>query len=159
MSAPKNNKYAVGHGCPLRYIKEIHDEQVYKLCILGLVDKEIADVLMITEASLNNWKKRFPSFFESIKKGKRIANANVATRLYDRAMGFEHDDIELKVVSDGGRAGSHIESVPIRKIYPPDPTSAIFFLKNREKGLWRDKIDHEHSGNLDLNENITITFK
>lgn len=64
-----------------------------------------------------------------------MADANVADRLYQRAMGFEHDSEEIKVVE-----GS-IERVPIRKIYPPDTVAAIFWLKNRQRDKWRDKVE------------------
>lgn len=58
-------------------------------------------------------------------------------------MGFEHDSEEIKVVSDGQGQGSSIERVPVRKIYPPDTVAAIFWLKNRQPGKWRDKVDHD----------------
>jgi hypothetical protein len=32
------------------------------------------------------------------------------------------------------------------KHYPPDPTAAIFWLKNRQKDKWRDKREEEVSG-------------
>lgn len=126
--------------------KEEYSEQAEKLCKLGATDAELADFFQVTEQTINNWKKDFPNFFESIKKGKILADSNVAERLYQRAMGFEHDSEEIKVVSDGGNQGSSIERVPIRKIYPPDPTAAIFWLKNRRPKDWRDKQEVEQSG-------------
>jgi hypothetical protein len=35
---------------------------------------------------------------------------------------------------------------PLEKYYPPDTTAAIFWLKNRQKDKWRDKVDHELTG-------------
>jgi hypothetical protein len=58
------------------------------------------------------------------------------------AMGFEHDSEEIKVISMG-KEGSAIERVAIRKIYPPDPTAAIFWLKNRQSAKWRDKHENK----------------
>jgi hypothetical protein len=98
-------------------------------------------------------KKAFPEFSESIKRGKQIADANVADRLYQRAMGFEHDSEEIKVISMG-KEGSAIERVAIRKIYPPDPTAAIFWLKNRQSAKWRDK----HENKVDQSSTITIMY-
>ncbi len=71
----------------------------------------------------------------------------VGQRLYERALGFEHDSEEIKVVSMG-KEGSEIERVPIRKIYPPDTVAAIFWLKNRQPGKWRDKQEIQHSGEI-----------
>jgi hypothetical protein len=68
-------------------------------------------------------------------------------------MGFEHDSEEIKVISMG-KEGSAIERVAIRKIYPPDPTAAIFWLKNRQSAKWRDK----HENKVDQSSTITIMY-
>ncbi len=135
-------------GRPTKYKKEF-SEQVEKLCKLGATDKEIGDFFAVGEKTINNWKIDHIEFLQSIKKGKMLADANVADRLYQRAMGFEHDSEEIKVIS-GGPLGSNIERVPIRKIYPPDTVAAIFWLKNRQKDKWRDKQEVENSGEMSL---------
>lgn len=128
-------------GQPTKY-KEEYNEQVYKLCLLGSTDKDIANFFDVDESTINNWKIAHPKFFESIKRGKSIADSNVADRLYQRALGFEHDSEEIKVI-DGS-----VVRVNTKKIYAPDPTSAIFWLKNRQPKQWRDKqeIDHTTAG-------------
>lgn len=130
-------------GRPTLY-QEDFNEQVEKLCKLGATDNEIADFFEVDVSTINNWKIAHPQFFESIKKGKILADSNVAERLYQRALGFEHDSEEIKV-SDG-----EVIRVPIRKIYPPDPTAAIFWLKNRRSKEWRDKQEVEQSGGLTI---------
>lgn len=125
-------------------------QQVEKLCKLGATDKEISDFFDVAESTLNLWKLEHKPFSESIKRGKLLADANVADRLYQRAMGFEHDSEEIKVVSDGQGLGSSIERVPVRKVYPPDTVAAIFWLKNRQKDKWRDKVEVDNT-NLNLN--------
>lgn len=127
-------------GRPTDY-KHEYNEQARKLCLLGAVDRELADFFDVEESTINNWKLKHPEFLESIKAGKELADSNVVDRLYQRAMGFEHDSEEIKVVSDGAGNGSSIERVPIRKIYPPDTVAAIFWLKNRQKDKWRDKTE------------------
>lgn len=122
-------------GRPTKY-KEEYNAQAEKLCLLGATDAELAGFFEVDEATINRWKNEYPEFCESIKRGKDIADANVAARLYQRAMGFEHDSEDIKI-ADGS-----VVRVPIRKIYPPDPTSAIFWLKNRQPKKWRDRIDH-----------------
>lgn len=127
-------------GRPTLY-KDVFNEQARKLCLLGAIDRELADFFEINEDTLHEWKKVHPKFSESIRAGKEYADANVAGRLYERAMGFEHDSEEIKVVSDGAGAGSSVERVKVRKVYPPDTAAAIFWLKNRQKKKWRDKIE------------------
>lgn len=136
-------------GRPTKYDPSLN-EKVEKLAKLGATDSEMADFLEIAESTLNEWKKEFPEFSESIKRGKIIADSNVADRLYQRAMGYEHDSEEIKVVAIGNNAGSEIERVPIRKVYPPDPTAAIFWLKNRRPKEWRDKQEVETDGKVEV---------
>lgn len=133
-----------GHkkGRPTKYDPK-YCEQAFKLCLLGAKDTELADFFNVPESTLNNWKLGHPEFLESLKEGKIQADANVGKRLYERAMGYEHDDIELKVVSRGNNEGSEVVQVPIRKYYPPDVTACIFWLKNRQKGKWRDVQTHD----------------
>lgn len=137
-------------GRPTLY-KEEYNEQADKLCKLGATDADLADFFNVNEDTINEWKKVHPKFSESLKAGKMLADANVAQRLYERAMGFEHDSEEIKIISVGGQdGGSEIVRVPIRKIYPPDSTAAIFWLKNRCPKEWRDKQETEHSGSVGL---------
>jgi hypothetical protein len=137
----------MGAGRPTTY-KEEYNEQVTKLCRLGATDKEIADFFNVNEDTIHEWKKVHPEFSESIKAGKMFADANVAQRLYERAMGFEHDSEEIKVVSVGNNGGSEVERVQIRKVYPPDSTAAIFWLKNRRPKEWRDKQEIEQTSTI-----------
>lgn len=126
-------------GRPSKYKPEYAD-QARKLCLLGATDKELADFFEVAEDTINEWKRVHIEFSVSVKKGKDQADAEVADRLYQRALGFEHPEVDIRVVAGG------IVQTPITKIYAPDPTAAIFWLKNRQKDKWRDKIDHEHAG-------------
>lgn len=134
------------------YYKPEYPAQAEKLCKLGATDKELADFFEVVESTINAWKLDYPEFSESVKAGKQLADANVADRLYQRAMGFEHDSEEIKVVDN------MIERVPTRKIYPPDTTAAIFWLKNRQKDKWRDQTRTELTGadGKDLNYTVTL---
>jgi hypothetical protein len=133
-----------GHkkGRPTKYQSE-YCEQAFKLCLLGAIDIELADFFNVPESTLNNWKLGHPEFLESLKEGKLQADANVCKRLYERAMGYEHDDEEIKVVSRGNNEGSEIVRVQIRKYYPPDTTACIFWLKNRQISKWRETQTHD----------------
>lgn len=144
-------------GRPTEYKSE-YCVQVEKLCKLGATDKEIADFFEVDESTINRWKLEYPEFCESIKKGKTLADANVADRLYQRAMGYTHDAV--KIFPSGGEAedekGNKVKGpliVPYQEHYPPDTIAAIFWLKNRQKDKWRDKqeIDHRTPDGLTIN--------
>lgn len=113
--------------------------QVEKLAKLGATDEEIANFFDVSESTINLWKIEHPEFSESIKAGKIQADANVAHSLYHRAIGYEHEDIDIRVVD------KEIVETPLIKYYPPDPTAAIFWLKNRRPKDWRDKQEFDHT--------------
>ncbi len=125
----------MGRGRPSKY-KEEYAEQARKLCLLSSTDKDLALFFDTTEQTINAWKKKYPEFLEALKKGKLIADANVANRLYNRAMGYSA--IDTKFATHEGKITDQQEYI---KHYPPDTTACIFWLKNRQKANWRDKID------------------
>lgn len=139
MAGKKKGEGKVGR--PSLY-KDEYAEQARKLCLLGSTDKELADFFEVCETTLDTWKHEYPEFLGSIKQGKSQADANVADRLYQRAMGFTHPEVDIRVIDH------QIIKTDITKVYAPDPAAAIFWLKNRQRGKWRDKIETEHSGTM-----------
>lgn len=114
--------------------------QAEKLCALGATDVEIADFFEIEVRTLYRWKNENPAFCHALKVGKTTADDRVERSLYARANGYEHDEVDIRVVN------GEIVQTPIRKYYPPDTTAGIFWLKNRRSAEWRDR--HEHDVNL-----------
>jgi hypothetical protein len=119
-------------------------KQAEKLCALGATDIELADFFEVNVATLYRWKNEHQEFCEALKVSKEIADDRVERSLFSRANGYEHDEVDIRVVDHV------IVQTPIRKFYPPDTTACIFWLKNRRPDLWRDKIEQEtkHSGNV-----------
>ena len=124
-------------GRPTAYRKE-NAEQAYKYCLLGATDAQLADFFEVAESTINNWKKDHPEFLESVRRGKSIADANVAEAFYKRATGFEKEDCE-KVFQYQGE----IIRAQTKEYYPPDSGAALNWLKNRQPDKWRDnkKVD------------------
>ena len=118
-------------------------DQALKLCLLGATDKELAEFFSVSEQTLNKWKKDYPEFLESLKKGKNIADANVASRLYNRAIGYS-----CKATKFATSEGKITDSKEYIEHYPPDTTAAIFWLKNRQPEKWRDKKEVDANVNL-----------
>lgn len=140
-----------GRGVETKY-KEEYAEQTYKLCLLGATDKDLANFFNVTEQTINNWKNIHEDFFESIKKGKEIADAEIASKLYHRAKGYEHPE-----VITASFQGQITDTMEVVKHYAPDPTSMIFWLKNRQPKKWRDKQEFE-TKNENVNTNIDIDY-
>lgn len=72
-------------------------EQAAKLCRLGATDKDLADFFHVTERTLNTWKKQIPGFLQALNGGKVMADAEVADRLYQRALGYTHVEDDIRV--------------------------------------------------------------
>ena len=122
-------------GRPTKYRTE-YPEQAAKLCALGATDAQLADFFGVAVSTINLWKVQHPEFSESIKVPKAQADQRVEQSLYRRAMGYEHDETDIRTV------GTKLVKTPIRKHYPPDTTAAIFWLKNRDPENWRDRVEH-----------------
>lgn len=114
------------------------------LAKLGATNMEMAEAFSVSLSTLNLWKVEHAEFSDAVKVGKDIADERVVDSLYQRAMGYSHEDTDIRVV-DGV-----IAETPMIKHYPPDTTAAIFWLKNRRPDEWRDKREIEHSGELSL---------
>lgn len=114
-------------------------EQATKLARLGATDEQMADFFGIHVNTFNYWKTHFAGFKESLTRGKAMADAEVADSLYRRALGYSHPAIKINV--DKGV----VIKTEVVEHYPPDTTACIFWLKNRQPALWRDRI--EHTGN------------
>lgn len=128
---------------PTKYKPE-YVKQAIKICALGATDIEIADFFEVSVATLYRWKNEHQEFCEALKISKEIADDRVERSLYARANGYEHEEVDIRVVD------KRIVKTPLRKFYPPDTTAAIFWLKNRRSAAWRDKTDIEHSGSINV---------
>jgi hypothetical protein len=121
-------------GRPSKYKPEFV-EQAKKLCKLGATDAELADFFGVRVSTINLWKVQHKEFSESVRPSKAVADRRVEQSLYRRAVGATLDETDIRVV-DG-----KIVKTEIRKQLPPDTTACIFWLKNRNRKDWRDRID------------------
>jgi hypothetical protein len=148
MAAPEGNQYAVGNpggGRPTLY-NEQTAELAYRLCMLGLTDKELGIALGVSETTINAWKQKHEEFSEALTRGKVIADADVAVSLYKRATGYSHEATKIFMPA-GADAPVY---APYTEHYPPDTGAALHWLANRQPAKWRNKQEHEHTGNVTL---------
>lgn len=121
-------------GRPTSYRPEYAIE-VADMCARGATDLEIADALEIDVRTLYRWKAKYDDFRHAMKLAKEVADERVERSLYVRAIGYEHDEVDIRVVN------GEIVATPIRKFYPPDTAAAKFWLTNRRSDSWRDKTE------------------
>lgn len=136
-------------GAKTKYTSK-YSEQAYKLCLLGATDPDLADFFEVAVSTISKWKLDFPEFSEALKRGKQMADANVSESLYKRATGYTHKAV--KIFNDEGTP----MVVPYEEHYPPDPTSMIFWLKNRQRHKWADKHEIQQTN---VNYNTELSSK
>jgi transcriptional regulator with XRE-family HTH domain len=129
-------------------------KQVADLAAAGLTERQLALELEVHQSTITQWKKSHPEFRDLLQTWKYEADKKVERSLYERATGYEHTEEKIFCSKDG-----EITRVETIKHIPPDVKACIFWLKNRQADKWRDKLDHEHSGKLDLANSILAARK
>lgn len=133
-------------GRPTDY-KKSFAKQAEKLCLLGATDDELADFFEVHRSTIYRWKHEHSDFCDAIKSGKEASDERVERSLYQKATGYNVKEQQaIKVKLEQHREG--VEVVDVERHVPADTTAAIFWLKNRRSGAWRDKQDIEHSGTI-----------
>lgn len=120
-------------GRPSNYRPE-YAAQAEKLAALGATDQEVADFFEVDVRTVYRWKHDHDAFCQALKTGKDIADERVERSLYQKAIGYEQD--EVKIFMPAG--AEEPVYAPFRAKVAPDTTAAIFWLKNRRAQQWRD---------------------
>lgn len=128
-------------GRPTKY-KQEYCIQAEKLCRKGFIDAELADFFEVNVDTIYEWKKVHSEFSDALKSGKRHSDSKVVDALYNRALGYEYEEIKTEKGSAGGKV-----SVTTKQM-AGDTTAQIFWLKNRDSANWKDKQDINHSGSI-----------
>ena len=124
--------------------EDSYAEQARKICELGATDQEIADFFEVDVRTIYRWKHDHDGFCQALKTGKDVADERVERSLYQKAIGYEQD--EVKIFMPGG--SEEPVYAPYRAKVPPDTTAAIFWLKNRRGADWRDKTEVHNKHDL-----------
>lgn len=145
----------------------INKEKFKILAIKGFTDNELCDFFDINRATLYRWKNSNKEFCDSLKNWKNEADAKVEKSLYQRAIGYEYDEITYEKSKTGGlgikltegevTAIKHENTYKVKittKQVVPDVIAEIFWLKNRKPEEWRDK--HEVQGNINFSAKLIM---
>lgn len=108
----------------------------------GLTDEQIAHNMGISRKTLYVWIEKYGDICDALKKGKDVADREVESALYKRAVGYRSTKQirELRLNRTTGRKEMTVVKETEEEI-APDVTAAIFWLKNRKPEDWRDKRD------------------
>jgi hypothetical protein len=133
-------------GRPTKYRAE-YVQQAHKLSIKGFIDREIADFFKVQESTITRWKQKHSDFCTSLKRGKyEFDTGKVVNSLLRRALGYQYKEETQELTRPDPKTGERklITTKVVIKEIAPDPTSMIFWLKNRQSDEWRDKHSYEH---------------
>ena len=139
----------MARGRPTKYDSKFA-AQAQKLAELGATDQEMADFFEIEVRTLYRWKHDHEDFCQALKTGKVIADERVERSLYQKAIGYEQDEVKIFMPANA----ENPVYAPFRAKIAPDTTAAIFWLKNRRPDLWRDKTEQDVNVKGDLAEVI-----
>ena len=125
-------------------------EKLKMLVEYGHTEDFIARFFDVPKSVWRKYKKEHPEFDLQLRQWKLTADERVERALFARAVGYAHPHEEVKVTKEGD-----VIRVPTIKHYPPDPTAAIFWLKNRKPLVWKEKVEVHHEGEV----SATVTHK
>lgn len=140
-------------GRPSKY-DSIDKTQIKKLILSGWDDAQISEFFGIAVSTLIRWKKKNKEFCLTLKDWKKEADLKVEKSLYQRAIGYDYDEVTYEKSKIGGLGiklkKGEIESLKhcdtyktkvVTKQVAPDVTAQIFWLKNRQPDQWRDRLE------------------
>lgn len=126
-----------GPGRPPIY-DETMPERARKLALLGMTNKEMAEIFGIEEATFYAWLSEHVAFSEAVSQGKIPADAEVAASLYRRATG-EVLTMEKAFKVRDADGSERTEIIEVRQHIPGDVQAMRMWLTNRQPQKWREK--------------------
>ena len=117
----------------------------------GLTNQQIAHNMGINPKTLYDWMNKNEAFREALKKTKEVVDIEVENALFKKALGYNvtvQKAFKLKdiIYNENGKKVSETERIEYaeEEIHvPADTTAQIFWLKNRKRNDWRDKVEYE----------------
>lgn len=125
----------------IKYNPNVHDNLVWLLRSCGVSDTLIAERLEINLTTLYRWRTKYESFRLNYEEGYLLANAKVQRSLFNRAVGYNIEEVDTKIAKDQKGKIKSITTNQKTKHIPGDTTAQIFWLKNRMPEQWKDKIE------------------
>ena len=113
----------------------------------GVIDKDIAKRLGVAYSTFRKYKAEEKELEEALRCSKEMADANVESALYRRAVGYRYTETKITRESGG------VTEVETTREALPDTTAQIFWLKNRRPDKWRE------SQSIEITKPIDDTIK
>ena len=92
-------------------------------------------------------KNKYLEFSELIKKGGEDSTALVVNKLYQRATGYEYEEVQTELRDIGGKQLKLVRKT--KKQMAPDVGAIAIVLFNRDPAKWQNKQEIRHSGRIE----------
>ena len=130
-------------GQPTKYSKKLHP-RIETAIKLGATDKQVAELIDVTESTFNLWKKTHKQFSEFLKECKIITDSDMEQSLRKRAMGCTTTETKTIRRFDKERDSMELfEESEIIKEHAPDTKAIERWLYNRSPDRWKDKQEKD----------------
>lgn len=142
-------------GRPSEYKGKPHDDMVLALRLLGCTAEMIAAAMFIDQATITRWRNEHPMFNAAWLSGGDAADAIVAEKMYQKAIGYKMPVTKVFFDSKNGEVVEH----DMVEHFPPDQKAIEFILTNKQRGVWRHRQDSslvDNDGNSILPPTINI---
>ncbi|OAI24558.1 hypothetical protein [Methylomonas koyamae] len=131
-------------GRPRGYKPE-YVQLAHNYTLLGATQEQLSEFFNVSASTVDAWIKRHPEFADAIKRGRILADAEVAADgLFRRATGYRYSEVTTREIKNEAGEVLSIESVTVTREIPPDTDACIFWLKNRQPNKWRDRTEVVH---------------
>ena len=144
---PKPEQSKRGRGRPTKFTV-LKERQVIRLTKAGWTVQEIADFLELSYPTVWHWRKKNPDFFNAVKGAKEQSDEPVKVALRESAMGYSHPEEKIFCNALG-----EVTTVQTIKHYPPNSTSLIFWLCNRDPEHFKRNTESKPEGEKDIDWN------
>ena len=138
-------------GPKTKYNPLYHPTMIRLAAQTGKINDEIAKELGICKKTLQTWKNLYPEVDEALARGKEEPNKLIEQDAFDCAHGYYYTEELAKF------CGGKWYKTTIRRYVPKNPTSVIWWQKNRDPENWKDKVEIDvHSEKL---EEAIVAFR
>jgi hypothetical protein len=135
-------------GRPSKYDPEVMPTLAAQKMREGYTREMLAEYFGVTAKTIYEWQDKFSEFREALKSEGAYVDAQVENALLRRALGgivTNHTVTEETTYFKDGTLSKE-KRVEEYGEAPPDTTSMIFWLKNRQPARWRDVKAMELTG-------------
>lgn len=132
---------------PTKFNPKYHIPWIKGLARRGYTANEIAADIEVAPSTFKKWLAENEELADAVKRGRSFSDTKVETSLYQRATGYKITKRKTVISTDANGKPLPAKIETYEEDVPPDTTACIFWLKNRNPELWRDRQEVAVSNN------------